>query len=285
MSRRRHSLCRPVSCNRVYIYIYTYISVRVLCLLIVSCLLCCRLCSLRPSVLLRVRVRLSFFLSLPPFSPIPPSKTPMVPPCSPRTRVTTRQRAKSCAVLRILPPRSPDSLVQDPRGPVRLLRIRKDNLDNVVAEDEVLPVCDQSPSPLSLVSTPTQEVASASWKTHVLPAGLRGVVCVLVGVCVCLAHTDSPVVILVKQSFVLFIVRASWLSFSDSVLAAKSWFRIAFPLVRLFLGSGPLRSHLGSFCACRLTRQRTFTWEGARGMHTVVRGTTLRACTRRSCSG
>ena len=37
--------------------------------------------------------------------------------------------AKTRTVLRILPPRSLDSLVQDPRGPARLLRIREDNLD------------------------------------------------------------------------------------------------------------------------------------------------------------
>ena len=42
VSKRRHSLCRLVSCNRVYIYIYTYISIRVLCLVIVSYLLCRR---------------------------------------------------------------------------------------------------------------------------------------------------------------------------------------------------------------------------------------------------
>ena len=32
---------------------------------------------------------------------------------------------------KLLPPHIRDSLVQDPRGPARLLRIRKDNLDNV----------------------------------------------------------------------------------------------------------------------------------------------------------
>ena len=37
--------------------------------------------------------------------------------------------AKTCAIFRILPPRSPDSLVRDPCGPARLLRIREDNLD------------------------------------------------------------------------------------------------------------------------------------------------------------
>ena len=111
---------------------------------------------------------------------------------------------------------------------------------------------------------------------------------IMMSMCVCVNPSTligSPTVIHIIQYIVLIIALASLLSFRDSVLAAKSWFRIAFPLVRLFLGSGPLRSHLGSFCACRLTRQRTFTWEGARGMHTVVRGTTLRACTRRSCSG
>ena len=39
--------------------------------------------------------------------------------------------AKTRAALRILPPRSPDPLVRDPRGPARLLRIREYNLDNV----------------------------------------------------------------------------------------------------------------------------------------------------------
>ena len=37
--------------------------------------------------------------------------------------------AKSYAVLRILPPHLLVSLVRDPRGPARLLRIREDNLD------------------------------------------------------------------------------------------------------------------------------------------------------------
>ena len=37
--------------------------------------------------------------------------------------------AKTRAVLRILPPRSPDSLIRDPRGLARLLRIREDNLE------------------------------------------------------------------------------------------------------------------------------------------------------------
>ena len=37
--------------------------------------------------------------------------------------------AKTRAVLRILPPRSLDSLVRDPHGLARLLRIREENLD------------------------------------------------------------------------------------------------------------------------------------------------------------
>ena len=37
--------------------------------------------------------------------------------------------AKACAILRILPPRSLDSLVRDPHGLARLLRIREENLD------------------------------------------------------------------------------------------------------------------------------------------------------------
>ena len=38
---------------------------------------------------------------------------------------------KTYAVLRILPPHLLVSLVRDPRGPARLLRIREDNLDTV----------------------------------------------------------------------------------------------------------------------------------------------------------
>ena len=47
-------------------------------------------------------------------------------------------RAKSYAVLRILPPHSPNSLVRDPRGPARLLRIREDNLDNTLSDEAVV---------------------------------------------------------------------------------------------------------------------------------------------------
>ena len=75
------------------------------------------------------------------------------------------------------------------------------------AEDEVLPDCDQSPSPLSLsvVFPLTREVASASWEARVLPTELHRVVCVCVLLrvhsCECvgvsaLALTGSPVVIL-----------------------------------------------------------------------------------------
>ena len=71
-----------------------------------------------------------------------------------------------------------------------------------------------------------------------------------------LALTGSPVVVLTTQYIVLFIARASLLSFCKSVLAAKSWFCIALPRVRLFLGSGPPRSRLGSSCTFRITRQR-----------------------------
>ena len=42
--------------------------------------------------------------------------------------------AKTRVALRILPPRSPNPLVWDPRGPPRLLRIREDILDNVIAK-------------------------------------------------------------------------------------------------------------------------------------------------------
>ena len=39
---------------------------------------------------------------------------------------------KTYVVLRILPPHLLVSLVRDPRGPARLLRIREDNLDTVL---------------------------------------------------------------------------------------------------------------------------------------------------------
>ena len=71
-------------------------------------------------------------------------------------------------------------------------------------------------------------------------AFLCAYVCMCVCVCVsALALTGSPVVILIIQYIVLIIARASLLSFCDSVLTAKSWFCIALPRVRLFLGSRP----------------------------------------------
>ena len=36
---------------------------------------------------------------------------------------------KTHTILRLLPPRFPNSLVRDPRGLARLLRIREDNVD------------------------------------------------------------------------------------------------------------------------------------------------------------
>ena len=76
--------------------------------------------------------------------------------------------------------------------------------------------------------------------------------CECVGVSA-LALTGLPVVIL---AIVLFVLRSLLFVLCGSVLAALSWFRVAPPPIRLLLGSGPLRSHLGSSCACSITRQR-----------------------------
>ena len=76
----------------------------------------------------------------------------------------------------------------------------------IFAEEEVLPDCDQSPSPLSLFVVPqTQEATSASSKVGVLPVELHRAACMCgfllarswesVGVNA-LALTGSPVVIL-----------------------------------------------------------------------------------------
>ena len=133
-----------------------------------------------------------------------------------------------------------------------------------VAEDEVLPDCDQSPSPLSLLflrrlgGLPLLRGNPVCFQHNsiALSTSVCFPVCASVRVCLYLCQRIGADQLAGCNPYYTIYCLNHCSCIVVKFLAAKTRFRIARPLVQLFLGLGPPRSCLGSSCACRITRQR-----------------------------